>query len=151
MCLRSWHYRGAILFLVDIISAVGFDASGDYLAVGDQGGRIVIFERKDGKNVRIPSERVFNLNATIFSPVLKSLLECNVSRKKIDLLWPFLELYSASFSHRAGKTGYKRYMESWISVQDRVSEPRARGLFFLDNAVFKMEALWFCLIPTWSI
>ena len=32
---------------------MGFDASGDYLAVGDQGGRIVIFERKDGKHVRI--------------------------------------------------------------------------------------------------
>ncbi|XP_024030531.1 serine/threonine protein phosphatase 2A 55 kDa regulatory subunit B beta isoform isoform X2 [Morus notabilis] len=35
---------------VDIISAMGFDASGDYLAVGDQGGRVVIFERKDGKH-----------------------------------------------------------------------------------------------------
>lgn len=41
-----------VLFLVDIISAMGFDASGDYLAVGDQGGRVVIFERKDGKHVR---------------------------------------------------------------------------------------------------
>ncbi|XP_024929473.3 serine/threonine protein phosphatase 2A 55 kDa regulatory subunit B alpha isoform isoform X3 [Ziziphus jujuba] len=34
---------------VDIISAIGFDKSGDYLAVGDRGGRVVIFERKDGK------------------------------------------------------------------------------------------------------
>ncbi|XP_062116220.1 serine/threonine protein phosphatase 2A 55 kDa regulatory subunit B beta isoform-like isoform X2 [Humulus lupulus] len=35
---------------VDIITAMGFDASGDYLAVGDRGGRVVIFERKDGKH-----------------------------------------------------------------------------------------------------
>ncbi|PON72217.1 Protein phosphatase 2A regulatory subunit PR [Parasponia andersonii] len=35
---------------VDIISAMGFDSSGDYLAVGDRGGRVVIFEKKDGKH-----------------------------------------------------------------------------------------------------
>ncbi|KAL4634061.1 hypothetical protein ACB092_04G170200 [Castanea dentata] len=34
---------------VDIISSMGFEKSGDYLAVGDRGGRVVIFERKDGK------------------------------------------------------------------------------------------------------
>ena len=39
--------------LVDIISAMEFDSTGDYLAVGDRGGRVVIFERKDGKHVRI--------------------------------------------------------------------------------------------------
>lgn len=32
---------------------MGFEKSGDYLAVGDRGGRVVIFERKDGKYVRI--------------------------------------------------------------------------------------------------
>ncbi|OMO67591.1 Protein phosphatase 2A, regulatory subunit PR55 [Corchorus olitorius] len=35
---------------VDIISAVEFEKSGDYLAVGDRGGRVVIFERKYGKD-----------------------------------------------------------------------------------------------------
>ncbi|XP_021912545.1 serine/threonine protein phosphatase 2A 55 kDa regulatory subunit B beta isoform-like isoform X2 [Carica papaya] len=35
---------------VDIISAIEFDKSGDYLAVGDRGGRVVIFERKDEKD-----------------------------------------------------------------------------------------------------
>lgn len=43
---------------------MGFDASGDYLAVGDRGGRVVIFERKDGKHVRNFCYSVFNsLNA----------------------------------------------------------------------------------------
>lgn len=34
--------------LADIISAVEFDHSGDYLATGDRGGRVVLFERNDG-------------------------------------------------------------------------------------------------------
>ncbi|XAR50203.1 hypothetical protein NMG60_11004465 [Bertholletia excelsa] len=36
---------------VDIISAIEFDQSGDYLAVGDQAGRVVIFEKKANRNV----------------------------------------------------------------------------------------------------
>ncbi|KAL5035058.1 hypothetical protein BDV3_004522 [Batrachochytrium dendrobatidis] len=33
----------------DIISAVEFDDTGDYLATGDRGGRVVLFERNEGK------------------------------------------------------------------------------------------------------
>ncbi|KAG6473809.1 hypothetical protein ZIOFF_067727 [Zingiber officinale] len=33
--------------LVDIISAIEFDKSGDHLATGDRGGRVVLFERTD--------------------------------------------------------------------------------------------------------
>ena len=39
--------------VVDIISAIGFDKSGDNLAIGDRGGRVIIFERNDRKDVRI--------------------------------------------------------------------------------------------------
>lgn len=42
-----------LLFVVDIISAIGFDKTGDNLAIGDRGGRVIIFERRDGKDVRI--------------------------------------------------------------------------------------------------
>ncbi|GMH16009.1 hypothetical protein Nepgr_017850 [Nepenthes gracilis] len=35
---------------VDIISAIEFDKTGDYLATGDRGGRVVLFERTDTKN-----------------------------------------------------------------------------------------------------
>ncbi|CEG84152.1 Putative Protein phosphatase PP2A regulatory subunit B [Rhizopus microsporus] len=31
----------------DIISAVEFDHTGDYLATGDKGGRVVLFERNE--------------------------------------------------------------------------------------------------------
>ncbi|KAL1220924.1 Serine/threonine protein phosphatase 2A 55 kDa regulatory subunit B alpha isoform [Cardamine amara subsp. amara] len=35
---------------VDIISAIEFDHSGDHLATGDRGGRVVLFERSDTNN-----------------------------------------------------------------------------------------------------
>ena len=34
---------------VDIISAIEFDKTGDHLATGDRGGRVVLFERTDTK------------------------------------------------------------------------------------------------------
>ncbi|KAL1918439.1 uncharacterized protein VTP21DRAFT_3099 [Calcarisporiella thermophila] len=34
----------------DIISTVEFDYTGDYLATGDRGGRVVLFERNEGKH-----------------------------------------------------------------------------------------------------
>lgn len=38
-------------FAVDIISAIEFDRTGDHLATGDRGGRVVLFERTDTKDV----------------------------------------------------------------------------------------------------
>lgn len=38
-------------FAVDIISAIEFDRTGDHLATGDRGGRVVLFERTDAKEV----------------------------------------------------------------------------------------------------
>lgn len=37
----------------DVLSAVKFDETGDYLATGDKGGRIVIFKRADAGKVRL--------------------------------------------------------------------------------------------------
>jgi len=37
---------------VDIISAIEFDKSGEHLATGDRGGGLVLFERKDRKDVK---------------------------------------------------------------------------------------------------
>ena len=58
---------GLFFVLVDIISSMGFEKSGDYLAVGDRGGRVVIFERKDGKYVRI--NHTIGVWGGIFFPV----------------------------------------------------------------------------------
>ncbi|KAJ6704298.1 SERINE/THREONINE-PROTEIN PHOSPHATASE 2A 55 KDA REGULATORY SUBUNIT B [Salix viminalis] len=37
-------------YIFDIISAIEFDRSGDHLATGDRGGRVVLFERTDTKD-----------------------------------------------------------------------------------------------------
>ncbi|MBA0712897.1 hypothetical protein Golax_011969 [Gossypium laxum] len=51
---RSWLIE--ILFppAVDIISAIEFDKTGDHLATGDRGGRVVLFERTDAKDHGLP-------------------------------------------------------------------------------------------------
>jgi len=36
------------VIVADIISTVEFDHTGDYLATGDKGGRVVLFERFEG-------------------------------------------------------------------------------------------------------
>lgn len=45
------HYDLLLPYAVDIISAIEFDKSGDHLATGDRGGRVVLFERTDVKDV----------------------------------------------------------------------------------------------------
>jgi hypothetical protein len=40
------------LFAADIISTVEFNQTGDYLATGDKGGRVVLFERNESVIVR---------------------------------------------------------------------------------------------------
>lgn len=41
----------------DIISTVEFDHTGDYLATGDKGGRVVLFERNDSVSILQPWQR----------------------------------------------------------------------------------------------
>lgn len=45
-------------FLADLITAVEFDPTGNYLATGDRSGRVVLFERNDdvSKSVNIKGE-----------------------------------------------------------------------------------------------
>lgn len=43
---------------MDVISAIEFEDSGDHLAVGDQGGRLIIFEKTPGDKWLFSSERI---------------------------------------------------------------------------------------------
>ncbi|XP_078428372.1 serine/threonine protein phosphatase 2A 55 kDa regulatory subunit B beta isoform-like isoform X2 [Wolffia australiana] len=52
---------------VDIISAIEFDRRGDYLATGDFGGRIVLFERSDKKKLS-PRKVLETLDGSHISP-----------------------------------------------------------------------------------
>lgn len=36
-----------LIFVADLITAVEFDPTGNYLATGDRSGRVVLFERND--------------------------------------------------------------------------------------------------------
>lgn len=36
-----------VLYAADVISTVEFDSTGNYLATGDKGGRVVLFERNE--------------------------------------------------------------------------------------------------------
>jgi len=49
--LSIMMYFLIIIVVVDIISAIEFDKTGDHLATGDRGGRVVLFERTDTKEV----------------------------------------------------------------------------------------------------
>jgi len=42
----------AFVVAADVISAVEFDADGSYLATGDKGGRVVLFEKVSTQPVR---------------------------------------------------------------------------------------------------
>lgn len=45
---KAFMYITCFCFIIaDIISAVEFDHTGDYLATGDKGGRVVLFERNE--------------------------------------------------------------------------------------------------------
>lgn len=56
------NYLPKCVSTVDIISAIEFDKSGDHLATGDRGGRVVLFERTDTKDVsRIYAWAIFVL------------------------------------------------------------------------------------------
>lgn len=43
----------------DILSAINFDKSGEYLAVGDRGGRVIVFKYLELKNSRYFDYRYF--------------------------------------------------------------------------------------------
>ncbi len=44
----------------DILSAMSFDKTGEYLAVGDKGGRVIVFRYTDLKNSRYFDYRYFS-------------------------------------------------------------------------------------------
>lgn len=47
MFFVSGTYADFAFSKADIISTVEFDQTGNYLATGDKGGRVVLFERND--------------------------------------------------------------------------------------------------------
>lgn len=51
----------------DIISCVEFDSTGELLATGDKGGRVVIFQRDKASKAAVPSRGEYNVYSTFQS------------------------------------------------------------------------------------
>lgn len=47
------------IYPADVISAIKFDNSGDFIAIGDEGGRVIIFSHMELKNSRYFEYRYF--------------------------------------------------------------------------------------------
>jgi serine/threonine-protein phosphatase 2A regulatory subunit B len=44
----------------DVLSAISFDKTGEYLSVGDRGGRVIIFKRIHKKKSRVDDYEYFS-------------------------------------------------------------------------------------------
>lgn len=64
-------------FAVDIISAIEFDRAGDHLATGDRGGRVVLFERTDTRDVSLVNSFWFTC-ILLLSNMFSSFQCCNI-------------------------------------------------------------------------
>lgn len=55
MPIVTYHrIQSPAVLAADIISAVEFDSTGNYLATGDKGGRVVLFERNEMVRILVP-------------------------------------------------------------------------------------------------
>eukprot|EP01094_Clydonella_sp_ATCC50884_P013276 TRINITY_DN23558_c0_g1_i1.p1 TRINITY_DN23558_c0_g1~~TRINITY_DN23558_c0_g1_i1.p1 ORF type:complete len:467 (-),score=155.11 TRINITY_DN23558_c0_g1_i1:163-1443(-) len=70
---------------VDIVSAIEFDETGDYLAVGDRGGRVVVFERADAEVGR--SEYKFYAEYQSHEPEFDYLKSLEIEEKINKIKW----------------------------------------------------------------
>lgn len=70
----------------DIITAVEFDSTGDYLATGDKGGRVVLFERNKNNNNTSSSSNNNNNNNNVNNCEYKFLTEFQSHDAEFDYL-----------------------------------------------------------------
>lgn len=66
------------IWTADIISAVEFDSTGNYLATGDKGGRVVLFERNDMVRSPHPSDSLVSALPAVANDVLLSICETHI-------------------------------------------------------------------------
>ena len=50
--VNGWLFT-ILLFKVDIVSAIEFNDTGEYIAAGDRGGRVVLFKRTDNNKLKV--------------------------------------------------------------------------------------------------
>ncbi|KAI7727617.1 hypothetical protein M8C21_021188 [Ambrosia artemisiifolia] len=72
---------------IDLISAIEFDKTGDYLAVGDRGGRVVIFEKETGKDVVERPEYRYKTEFQSHEPEFDYLKSVDIEEKINKMKW----------------------------------------------------------------
>ncbi|KAJ0751122.1 putative transcription factor WD40-like family [Helianthus annuus] len=72
---------------IDVISAIEFDKTGDYLAVGDRGGRVVIFEKDPGKDVVQRPEYRYKTEFQSHEPEFDYLKSVDIEEKINKMKW----------------------------------------------------------------
>eukprot|EP01089_Gocevia_fonbrunei_P010423 TRINITY_DN2315_c0_g1_i1.p1 TRINITY_DN2315_c0_g1~~TRINITY_DN2315_c0_g1_i1.p1 ORF type:complete len:422 (-),score=72.97 TRINITY_DN2315_c0_g1_i1:87-1352(-) len=70
---------------VDIVSAIEFDATGEYLAAGDRGGRVVIFQRVESADT--PCEYKFHAEFQSHEPEFDYLKSLEIEEKINQIKW----------------------------------------------------------------
>src|SRR3989338_6701142 len=72
------------LFKVDIVSAIEFDTTGQFIAAGDRGGRVVIFERSEENN---KTEYLFYCEFQSHEPEFDYLKSLEIEEKINQIKW----------------------------------------------------------------
>ena len=71
-----------------MISALKFNQNGMYLAAGDRGGRVIIFQRKlSSGGARTPVEYEFYTEFQAHQPSFDAMRSVQVSEKVVQLQW----------------------------------------------------------------
>ncbi|KVH98928.1 Protein phosphatase 2A, regulatory subunit PR55 [Cynara cardunculus var. scolymus] len=120
---------------IDVISAIEFDKSGDYLAVGDRGGRVVIFEKKAGKDVKerklkkvkemdlgpyVSSENALLSERSFVSGESKSSVANGLSLEWIDKMETSISVSNAGHMNgqNIGETAFARCRKMYAHAHD---------------------------------
>ena len=130
-----WHWhKNPLNISADIISCVEFNSTGDLLATGDKGGRVVIFQRDKAVRLNIDTDVYVKLHVCI----------CNWGSSMLSILASyFLKVYLAPWAK-----GSKELF--WLKVQLISSDGNLTVVVVkFSHFGFLLQIHWTNFIKTW--
>ncbi|KAF2556178.1 hypothetical protein F2Q68_00013595 [Brassica cretica] len=108
---------------VDIISAIEFDKSGDHLATGDRGGRVVLFERTDTKDNGGSRRDAEQMDYTVRHPEFRYKTEFQshepeVTSQETNLVARCRRVYAHAHDYHINSISNSSDGETFISADD---------------------------------
>ena len=130
-----WHWHiNPLDISADIISCVEFNSTGDLLATGDKGGRVVIFQRDKAVRLDIDKDVYFKLHAYI----------CNWWSNMLSIL----ASYSLKVFYLTLAKGSSELF--WLKVQMIFSDGKLSVVVVnLSHFSFLLQIHWTNFIKTW--